>query len=119
LNLTGGTVVTVDNTGSGFSFVDIGRSAAGGDATVSGGSSLVVKATGTGTSSITIGRNVNAVGTMTVTGAGSSVTVEDVLSVGRDGGTGTLNVENSPPSPIPPAAVSPASAAAAAPEPST
>lgn len=98
LDILSGTDIVIDNTGSGSggSFFNVSASGADAEVTVSGGSTVAINYTGTGSGrgALQVGRDGTGTGTMTVTGAGPNVTTADFVSVGRDGETGTLNVED-------------------------
>ena len=82
--------VSIDNTGTGSAVVNIAQG--GGTGVVDVTNSSIDLTTGTGITSVSVGRGTSGVATMTL--SNSTLGLKNFLSVGREGATGTLNVEN-------------------------
>jgi T5SS/PEP-CTERM-associated repeat protein len=82
--------VSINNTGTGSAVVNIGQD--GGTGVVNVTNSTIDLSTVSGITTVSVGRATGGVATMTL--SNSTLSLKNFLSVGREGATGTLNVEN-------------------------
>jgi fibronectin-binding autotransporter adhesin len=94
LDITNGRSITMDGTGNGSTVLNVAENDANGSVVISGGSTVKLNNTGSGNALVQVGRSGSGTGTLTVTGATTSLTTDNFVTVGQQGATGVMTVQD-------------------------